>query len=155
MENIDTSMNDQIKEEASVRRRGRPRGKKKNKEVKPKGKPGRPLGSSQPKPTSILFTAVLSFLIERASGFLHYLASIPDHRKCPDLCTFPIFQIRVCVLLWMLPGGKSGLFFDDFLVDPQVTEAIGQFCQIMGQPCARHLDGTARMPTADSLKDEL
>ncbi len=67
---------------------------------------------------------------------------------------FPIFQIHVCELLWMLPGG-SGLFYADFLLEPQAVEAVREFCRRFNQPCARNPDGTARMPTVDTLKDDM
>ena len=140
---------------ACGRRRGRPLGSGRKKKPEPKGKPGRPRGPSQPSPAPMFFAAVISFLVERTDRFLLRLASIPDHRKHPELCTFPILQVRVCELLWMMSGGKSGLFFADFLVEPQVAEAIGQLCLALGQPCAQNQDGSARMPTIDTLKDDM
>jgi len=141
--------------QGAKRGRGRPRGRGKQKEAKPKGKPGRPRGSRQFNPMPDFFNAVLSFLLSRAFRSLCYLANIPDHRKDPAQCTFPIFQIRICELLWMLSGGKSGLFYDDFLLEPQTAEAVGEFCRRFNQPYAQNPDGTVRMPTVDTLKDDM
>lgn len=141
--------------ERAKRGRGRPRGRGKQKEAKPKGKPGRPRGSRQFNPMPDFFNAVLSFLLSRAFQSLCHLANIPDHRKDPKQCTFPIFQIRICELLWMLSGGKSGLFYDDFLLEPQTAEAVGEFCRRFNQPYAQNPDGTVRMPTVDTLKDDM
>jgi len=141
--------------EGVKRGRGRPKGRGKKKEDKPKGKPGRPRGSRQFNFTAGFFNAVLSFLFSRAFQSLHYLANIPDHRKDPEQCTYPIFQIRICELLWMLSGGKSGLFFDDFLLEPQAAEAVGEFCRRFSQPYAQNPDGTVLLPTVDTLKDDM
>ena len=141
--------------EGARRKRGRPRGRGKQKEEKPKGKPGRPRGSRQFNPMPDFFSAVLSFLLSRTFQSLFHLASIPDHRKDPEQCTFPIFQIRICELLWMMSGGKSGLFFDDFLLEPQTAEAVGEFCRRFNHPYAQNPDGTVHMPTVDTLKDDM
>src|SRR5574344_2095429 len=52
-------------------------------------------------------------------------------------------------------GRKSGLFYDDFLLEPQTAEAVGEFCRRFNQPYAQNPDGTVRLPTVDTLKDDM
>lgn len=105
-------------------------------------------------PSEDFIRVVQSFITTYTPKFLEALLNIPDTRKNPDSCKYFSFQLRVCELFWMLTGGMSGLYYEDFLMAPEAVDAISSFCaKFCKIPCDENKQFP--LPTINTLQDDM